>query len=150
MIRQMLKRNKHGYERLILCTDGALRPGVTGLGIVVRDGMGQVVVWRGKRLPQAMTCNEAEYAALIFGLETVRALKPEQIQVRMDSQVVVNQMRGLFAVRNARLRRLHTQARALVATLDLDLDRVEFVYVPRLRNRLADALANEAADGVEN
>ena len=126
-----------------MCTDGAIRPGATGLGVVVRDGMGRVVAWRSKRVPQAMTCNEAEYEALLFGLETVRALRPAGVEVRMDSQVVVNQMLGLFAVRNAVLRRLHAQARAAVAALGA----VEFVHVPRLRNRLADALANEAAEG---
>jgi len=91
-----------------------------------------------------MTCNEAEYEALLFGLETVRALQPEQVEVRMDSQVVVNQMLGLFAVRNVALRRLHARARAAVAAIGA----VEFVHVPRLHNRLADALANEAAEGV--
>ncbi len=90
-----------------------------------------------------MTCNEAEYEALIFGLETVRALHPERLEVRMDSQVVVNQMLGLFAVRDAALRRLNARARAAVASLGA----VEFVHVGRPRNRLADALANEAADG---
>ena len=128
---------------MILWTDGAIRPGSTGLGVVVRDGAGRVVAWRSKRLPQPMTCNEAEYEALLFGLETVDALRPAEVEVRMDSQVVVNQMLGLFAVRNAVLRRLHAQARAAVAALGT----VAFVHVPRLRNRLADALANEAADG---
>ena len=92
---------------------------------------------------QAMTCNEAEYEALLLGLETVRSLRPEQVEVRMDSQVVVNQMLGLFAVRNVSLRRPHAQARAAVAALGA----VEFVHVRRRRNRLADALVNEAADG---
>jgi probable phosphoglycerate mutase len=93
-----------------------------------------------------MTCDEAEYEALLFGLETVCTLGPEQLEVRMDSQIVVNQMLGLFAVRSAALRRLHARARAAVAALGA----VEFVHVGRLRNRLADALANEAVDGVES
>ena len=93
-----------------------------------------------------MTCNEAEYEALLFGLGTVRTLRLEKVEVRMDSQVVVNQMLGLFAVRSVALRRLHARARAAVAVLGA----VEFVHVPRLRNRLADALANEAADGMAN
>lgn len=137
------RRGGDGRRHLILYTDGAIRPGSTGLGVVVRDGAGRVVVWRTKRVDQAMTCNEAEYEALLFGLETVRPLRPRHVEVRMDSQVVVNQMLGLFAVRNATLRRLHAQARAVVAALGT----VEFVHVRRLRNRLADALANEAADG---
>jgi len=88
----MRKRGGNSRGRLILYADGAIRPGSTGLGAVVRDGAGRVVTWRSKRLPQAMTCNEAEYEALLFGLETVCALRPGHVGVRMDSQVVVNQM----------------------------------------------------------
>jgi len=143
--RWRMKRDGEDGRRLILWTDGAIRPGATGLGVVVRDGTGQVVTWRSKRLPEPMTCNEAEYEALLFGLETVGTLRPGQVEVRMDSQVVVNQMMGLFAVRNAALRRLHARARAAVAALGP----VTFVHVPRLRNRLADALANEAVDEEE-
>jgi ribonuclease HI len=146
MVRRKTRPSANGYGQLVLCADGALRPGATGLGVVVRDGEGRAIVWRSKRLPQEMTCNEAEYQALLFGLETVRPLQPRRVEVRMDSQIVVNQMLGLFAVRNASLRQLHAQARALVAALE----QVEFVHVPRLRNRLADALANEAADGIVN
>jgi ribonuclease HI len=153
MAKRRLRQSDDGRGGLVLYTDGALRPSSTGLGVVVRDRTGHVLAWRSKRLPQAMTCNEAEYEALLLGLETVRALRPKRVEVRMDSQVVINQMLGLFAVRNASLRRLHARARALVAALSLDLDldlgKIEFVHVPRLCNRLADALANEAAEGIE-
>jgi len=54
----------------------------------------------------------------LLGLETARALEPDQVEVRMDSQVVVNQMLGLFAVRKASLRRLHARARAAVRSPD--------------------------------
>jgi len=143
MIWRRSKRGGDGHARLILHTDGAIRPGWTGLGVVVRDGTGQVVAWRSERVAREMTCNEAEYEALLLGLETARALEPDQVEVRMDSQVVVNQMRGLFSVRKASLRRLHARARAAVAALGA----VGFVHVPRRRNRLADALANEAVEG---
>jgi len=141
---QGARRDGSGGGRLILYADGAIRPGSTGLGVVVRDGAGRVVAWRSRRLHRAMTCNEAEYEALLFGLETVCVLRPEHVEVRMDSQVVVNQMSGLFTVRNAALRRLHAHASAAVAALGA----IEFVHVPRLRNRLADALANEAAEEI--
>jgi ribonuclease HI len=139
----------NGRRRLILYADGAIRDDATGLGVVVRDGAGRVLTWRSQRLAQKMTCNEAEYEALILGLETVRSLQPERVEVQLDSQVVVNQMRGLFAVRKESLRRLNAQARAAVAALDVRLDGVEFVHVRRRYNRLADALANEAVEGRE-
>jgi ribonuclease HI len=140
---QRSRKDGAGGGRLILWVDGAIRPGVTGLGVVVRDQKGRVVTWQSKALSQTMTCNEAEYEALLFGLETVQDMRPAQVEVRTDSQVVANQMLGLFAVRNSSLRRLHARARAIVAALGT----VEIVHVPRLRNRLADALANEAAEG---
>jgi len=136
-------QDKNGH--LILHTDGAIRPDRTGLGVVVRDEAGKVLKWRSKRLLQEMTCNQAEYEALILGLQTARTLKPERVEVRMDSQLVVNQMLGLFAVRSPALRRLHARARAAAAALN----GVDFVHVGRKHNRLADALANEAADGIE-
>jgi len=143
MGRQKPRHGGDGRGRLIMYADGAIRPDSTGLGVVVRDRTGRVVTWRSRRLPRAMTCNEAEYEALLFGLETLRELRPARVEVRLDSQIVVNQMLGVFSVRNAALRRLHARARAAVAALDA----VDFVHVGRLRNRLADALANEAADG---
>ncbi len=145
MIWQKLRRTGSNEKRLVLYTDGAIRPDATGLGVVVRDETGQVLDWRSRRLPRAMTCNEAEYEAVLLGLEMVRALRPLEVEVRTDSQVVANQMLGLFAVRSANLRRLHARAREAAAALGA----VKFVHVPRLRNRLADALAGEAADGIE-
>jgi ribonuclease HI len=128
---------------LLLYVDGAIRPNATGLGVVVRERTGQVVAWRSERLPRAMTCNQAEYEALILGLEVARTLRLDCVEVRSDSQIVVNQMLGRFSVRKQALRRLHGQASAVATALD----DVDLVHVPRERNRLADALANEAADG---
>ena len=140
----MLQRLLGGNgRRLILYVDGAIRPNATGLGVVVRDPTGRVLSWRSKRLARAMTCNQAEYEALILGLEVAQGLNGERIEVRSDSQVVVNQMRGRFSVRKRALKLLHARASAAVA----ELREVKLVHVPREHNRLADALANEAADG---
>ena len=137
------RRTDSNGKHLVLYTDGAIRPDATGLGVVLRDETRRVLDWRSRRLPRTMTCNQAEYEAVILGLEMAYTLRPERMEMRSDSQVVVNQMLGLFAVRNPALRRLHTRARAAVAALD----EVKLVHVRRRRNRLADALASEAADG---
>jgi ribonuclease HI len=138
------KRLKGGNgRRLLLYVDGAIRPHATGLGVVVRERTGRVLTCRSKRLPRAMTCNQAEYEALILGLAVAHALKLDGLEVRSDSQIVINQMLGRFSVRKGTLRRLHARASAAIAALD----DVELVHVPRERNRLADALANEAAEG---
>ena len=130
-------------RRRLLYVDGAIRPNATGLGVVVRDLTGRVLTWRSKRLPRGMTCNQAEYEALILSLEVARTLKLDHVEIRSDSQVVVNQMLGRFSVRKQALRRLHARASAAATALT----EVHLVHVPRERNRLADALANDAADG---
>ena len=125
-------------------TDGAIRPelGISGLAAIVRDEKGQILTWFSQRAG-AMTCNEAEYAAVQFALESVRALHPQEIHIFSDSLVVVHQMSGLAAARAPALKQAQLRVRSLVA----QFQQVQFHHIPRERKRLADALANEAADG---
>jgi ribonuclease HI len=94
-----------------------------------------------------MTCNEAEYAAVIFGLERLVALPPGRrpggIQVYSDSRVVVDGLTGRAAIQVPALRR----AAARVQRLAARFERVTFQHLPREQNRLADALAGEALAG---
>ena len=90
-----------------------------------------------------MTCNEAEYAALIFALEQALSLGTKEVKVFSDSRLVVEQMRGWIRVRSSQLRRLHQRARNLVA----QFERVTFTHIPREQNQLADAIADEAING---
>jgi len=125
-------------------TDGAIRPelGISGLAAIVRDEKGQVLTWFSKRAGE-MTCNEAEYAAVQFALESVLVLRPQEIHIFSDSQVVVHQMSGIAAARAPALKQAQLRVRGLVARFV----KVHFHHIPREKNRLADALANEAADG---
>jgi probable phosphoglycerate mutase len=68
---------------------------------------------------------------------------PREVQVYSDSKLIVEQMRGWIRVRSAQLRRLHRQARELAERFE----RVTFTHVPRERNQLADAIADEAVNG---
>jgi ribonuclease HI len=125
-------------------TDGAIRPelGISGLAAIVRDEKGQILTWFSRRAG-AMTCNEAEYAAVQFALESVRALRPQDIHIFSDSLVVVHQMSGLATARAPALKQAQMRVRGLMSQFQL----VQFHHIPREKNRLADALANEAADG---
>lgn len=133
----------------IVHTDGAIRldQGVSGLSAIVRDERGQVVRLWGKR-DQRMTCNEAEYAAVIMALEKIAALRisPRALKVYSDSQVLVHQMSGIATARAPGLRQAQMRLRGLITRFES----VSFHHIPREENRLADALANEAADGKEN
>jgi ribonuclease HI len=89
-----------------------------------------------------MTCNEAEYAAVILAIESLSRLRILEVDIFSDSQVVVHQMSGLASVKAPALRQAQARLRALL----VGFERVTFHHVPREQNRLADALANEAVE----
>jgi ribonuclease HI len=128
-------------EELDIYCDGAIgdEGRGTGLGVVVRNGAGEIMGLVKRGLPP-MTNNEAEYAALVLALEAARRFRPRALTIHMDSEVVVGQMQGMFAVRSPALKRWHTQA----CRLARHFREVTFVHIPRDANRLADALAAEA------
>jgi ribonuclease HI len=128
---------------LRLYTDGAARgnPGPAGLGMVIEDDQG-MRLWGGHRYVGTATNNKAEYLALIDGLRKVAEWKPDALEVYLDSELVVQQVRGRYKVRHADLQPLHTQALGLLRTFP----RVNVTHVPRERNKGADALANRAID----
>lgn len=126
-----------------LYTDGACRgnPGPGGAGIVLTDEKGGTVAAVKQYLGRC-TNNVAEYRALIGGLEEALRRRCTDLHIYMDSELLVNQIRGSYRVRNAGLMPLMAEVRKRLAALDSYT--VEHVY--RDRNRLADALANEAID----
>lgn len=130
-------------------TDGAIRPerGVSGLAAIIQDKTGKVIHWWSRR-DGMMTCNEAEYAAAILAFESLCTLRnrPREVRVFSDSQVLVEQMNGRAAARAPGLR----QAQIRLRGLTLEFEKVSFHHIPREKNRLADALANDAADGKEH
>ncbi|MCU0496300.1 MAG: reverse transcriptase-like protein, partial [Anaerolineae bacterium] len=85
------------YEHLLLYADGSVQPQRAGAGVIALDRWSKVVFLGNRTLPP-MTNNEAEYMGLIFTLETAVDLNGQFIQIRLDSEVVVNQMIGRFAV----------------------------------------------------
>ncbi len=130
-------------DRVIAYADGASRgnPGPAAIGVVLVDEGGQELHRSGRRLGRA-TNNQAEYRAAIAALEAALGLGASEVELRMDSELVVRQLRGRYKVRNPRLiplykRILDLRGRfaSLVAT-----------HIPRQENSLADALANEALD----
>jgi ribonuclease HI len=121
--------------------DGGARgnPGAAGCGVVLETG--------GRREEHALflgtaTNNVAEYAALLAALERARALDVEELDVRSDSLLLVEQMNGGYRVKAAHLKPLWLRARTLAAAFR----RFSIVHVPREANREADALANRALD----
>ncbi len=88
------------------------------------------------------TNNVAEYTAAIEGLRRARELGATDVLLRSDSHLLVEQLSGRYRVKNARLQRLHTEARQVAR----GFRRIRYQHVPRERNRDADRLANEGVD----
>ncbi len=129
--------------RYALYADGAARgnPGPAAIGAVLYDSTGRSVVEISEAIGEA-TNNVAEYRALIAGLEAARAHAPDELLVRLDSQLLVRQLNGEYRVKADNLKPLYERARQLLATFPS----VTIEHVPRARNKDADRLANQALD----
>jgi ribonuclease HI len=121
--------------------DGGARgnPGEAGCGVVLDVGRHREehALYLG-----IATNNVAEYAALLAILERAHALGLEELVVRSDSQLLVEQLNGGYRVKAPHLKPLWMRARTLAA----GLRRFSIVHVSREHNRRADALANRAID----
>jgi ribonuclease HI len=129
-----------GYR---MFTDGASRgnPGEAGLGVVIEDDSGHIVRRIARYLGKA-TNNQAEYAALIEGLTAAKELGAEELSIRADSELMVKQMNGQYKVKSPDLQERNAEARRLLEFFRS----VVIEYIPREKNKDADALANEAID----
>lgn len=128
---------------MILYTDGASRgnPGPAGAGALITEEDGTTIAEKSAYLGEA-TNNQAEYQALLIGLQEAVKLAPSRLTVRMDSELIVKQLNGEYRVRNSDLLTLHGRAKELVRKLG----EVRFVHIPREENFHADRLANQAID----
>lgn len=113
---------------------------VCSAAAVVRAADGRILDLAWRELPE-LTNNEAEYAGLLLGLQLAKRLQAQEVICVLDSEVVVGQMEGRFAVHSARLRSWHWKAAEAARSLPL----VRYRLVPREWNRLADGLAGQAS-----
>jgi ribonuclease HI len=136
------KRPSAGHA-IIVYSDGAARgnPGPAGAGAVLVDPAGTVVARLGRYLGK-QTNNVAEYEGLLLGLKHANELGYREVEVRADSQLLVRQLKGEYAVRHAGLKPLHAEALRLLRAFD----RFELKHVPREENALADEMSNRAID----
>lgn len=126
-----------------LFADGGSRgnPGPSASGFVLLDKDDNVLVDEGIYLG-ITTNNQAEYTALKLGLEKALELGVREIEVYMDSLLVVNQMKGIFKVKNRDLWPIHEAIKEMAAKFKI----IRFSHVPRELNKLADAAVNRAMD----
>lgn len=139
--------NADGSRRWIVYADGASRgnPGASSIGAAVYDERGQEVARVSRRIGRA-TNNEAEYQAAIAGLEAALGLGGGQVELRMDSQLVIRQLEFRYKVRNERLAPFFNR----ILELRRQFSTFEMAHVPREKNTRADELANMALDRLED
>ena len=128
---------------LIIYTDGASKgnPGEAGAGVWMTDGEGRKVFEMCRYLGRK-TNNEAEYWALLFGLQEAKRLGRSSIRIFTDSELVEKQVKGLYRVKNLNLKILHTSVmQELKAFSSYAIE-----SIPREENREADRLANQAIE----
>ncbi|WP_238006181.1 histidine phosphatase family protein [Dactylosporangium sp. AC04546] len=130
--------------RVTVEADGGSRgnPGPAGYGAVVRAETGEVLAERLGALG-VTTNNVAEYTGLIEGLRAALELGATEVEVRMDSKLVVEQMSGRWQIKHPGLRPLAAEASSLAGRFRS----VRYGWIPREQNRDADRLANAAMDG---
>jgi ribonuclease HI len=127
---------------LTIYTDGASRnnPGEAGAGVsIMQHGLPLEGI---SRYLGTTTNNIAEYTAAIIGLERAVQLGASKVRLCADSELMVKQLNGQYKVKNEGLKPLHTRVKQLIARIGC----VEIQYIPRERNKDADALANKAID----
>ncbi len=132
-------------EQIVMYSDGGSRgnPGPSALGVYIETLDKRFGEFLGTK-----TNNEAEYAAVVFGLKKIKALlgkeraKKSVIECRMDSELVMKQMNHIYKIENAKLQPYFLE----VWNLMLDFAEVSFIHVRREYNTIADAEANRAMD----
>jgi len=138
-------------KTLFIYTDGGARgnPGPAGIGVVIKTETGKVLIKISRRIGET-TNNTAEYMAVVEALTHLKEAKHDvklnhyrQFKFHLDSAVVVNQLNGLYKVKEAHLRELLLNVRILEQELG---GSISYQQIPRLQNNEADALVNQALD----
>jgi ribonuclease HI len=129
--------------KVIIYTDGGARgnPGPAAIGVVIGD-----IYHHGEYIGET-TNNVAEYSALLHALKKAKSLYKDslgstELEIRMDSELIVKQMRGEYRVKNEGLRPLFLDIQKLIP----EFHHVSFHHIPREKNKEADALVNKALD----
>jgi len=130
-------------KNLCVFTDGGAKgnPGPAAVGFIIKDSSGQVLVEKGKSIGRA-TNNIAEYRAVIEALHWILAnIKERSLTVNfyLDSILVVNQLNGLFKIKNKNLKNLVIEIKNLEKKTK---GKIFYNYIPREKNKKADFLVS--------
>jgi len=135
-----------GISHAIIYSDGGSRgnPGPSAAGFVIMDAQEDVVHQGGMYLG-ITTNNQAEYHGVRLGLEKALAMGVKTVDFRIDSLLVVNQLNGIYTIKNRELWPIHERIQALVP----QFTKVTFSHVRREFNQLADGMVNKILNAHE-
>lgn len=130
-------------KKFIIYTDGGARgnPGPAGIGVLIEDSAGNVLL-QDKKYMGSMTNNQAEYEAVILALKQAKKLGGIELEVYLDSELVVEQLNRNYKIKNLDLGKLFIK----VWNLRQDFKKVIFFHIRREENTIADKLVNQAID----
>ena len=125
-------------KRVVIHADGAAEPnpGPAAIGATIKDEQGRLITTISQGIGRT-TNNQAEYRAVIAALEKAIELGAQQVDIKLDSQLVVRQINGKYRVKNAALKPLYQQVKHLQSLLE----GFTITHVPRQQNVEADNLA---------
>ncbi len=134
-------------SRVIIYSDGGSRgnPGPSAAAFVIMNQNRDVLNEGGEYLG-ITTNNQAEYHGVRLGLERALELGYKDIEYRLDSMLVVNQLKGAYAIKNRELWPINERVHELLPLFES----VKFIHVPRELNHVADALVNKLLDEHQN
>lgn len=144
-MRELPTHPRDRVTRFIAYCDGGSRgnPGPAAFGVSIEDMDGNEVEAIGEKIGRD-TNNVAEYRAVITALQRCAELGATEVEIRTDSQLLVRQLEGAYKVKAPHLKPLHDEARTAARAIGT----VVFTHVYREQNVRADALVNEALDGL--
>lgn len=133
--------------KIIIYTDGGSRgnPGLAAIGVILTNEKGNMIKEYAEKIGRA-TNNEAEYEAVIFGLQKAKLIfggkkaKEMQIEMKMDSELVAKQLNGKYKILDRKIEQLFLKT----WNLKIDFGEVKFTHIPREKNIEADKLVNKA------
>ena len=135
-------------EKIVVHCDGGARnnPGPAAIGVVIEGAKGGAKEY--SEFLGSATNNQAEYQAVIFALKKTKQLigkeksKDLEIEIRSDSELLINQLNGQFKIKDKDLQPLFFE----IWNIKQDFKDVKFVQVPREKNKEADLLVNKELD----
>ena len=129
-------------EKLQVYTDGGARgnPGPAGIGVVIKDN--DKIVKECSEYIGETTNNQAEYQAIVKGLQEAKKLGVKELDCFLDSELVVNQLNRKFKIKDQKIGKWFIKIHNLL----LGFKKVNFHHIYREENKAADRLVNEAID----